>query len=68
MKIGAGMRLSPRENYLKKIRGFYHDDGTVKVITEVRRCGKFCLMQCVAEELKALNFQFLFCNLKAPEK
>lgn len=23
MKIGASMRLSPRENYLKKIRGFY---------------------------------------------
>ena len=23
MKIGANMRLFPRENYLKKIRGFY---------------------------------------------
>lgn len=21
------MRLFPRENYLKKIRGFYHDEG-----------------------------------------
>lgn len=29
------MRLFPRENYLKKIRGFYHDDGMVKVITGV---------------------------------
>lgn len=53
MKIGAGMRLFPRENYLNKIRGFYHDDGTIKVITGVRRCGKSCLMQCIAEELRA---------------
>ena len=53
MKIGASMRLFPRENYLKKIRGFYHDNGMIKVITGVRRCGKSCLMQCIAEELRA---------------
>ena len=53
MKIGASMRLFPRENYLNKIRGFYHDDGMIKVITGVRRCGKSCLMQCIAEELRA---------------
>lgn len=47
------MRLFPRENYLKKIRGFYHDEGMIKVITGVRRCGKSCLMQCIAEELRA---------------
>ena len=47
------MRLFPRENYLKKIRGFYHDDEMIKVITGVRRCGKSCLMQCIAEELRA---------------
>lgn len=33
MKIGASMRLFLRENYLKKIHGFYHDDGMIKVIT-----------------------------------
>lgn len=39
------MILFKRENYLKKIRGFYHDDDIIKVITGVRRCGKSSLMQ-----------------------
>lgn len=30
----------PRENYLKKIRDFYHTPDIIKVITGVRRCGK----------------------------
>ncbi len=47
------MKLYPRENYLKKIRGFYHDCGLIKVITGVRRCGKSCLMQTIAKELEA---------------
>ena len=45
------MELFRRENYLRKIRGFYHDDEIIKVITGVRRCGKSCLMQTVAQEL-----------------
>lgn len=53
MKIGASMRLFPRENYLKKLRGFFHDDGMIKVISGIRRCGKSCLMQCIAEDLRA---------------
>lgn len=36
------MLLSLRENYLKKIRGFYHNDGMINAITGVRRCGKSC--------------------------
>ena len=40
-----------RENYLKKIRGFYHDSGLIKAITGLRRCGKSCLMQTIADEL-----------------
>lgn len=47
------MKWYPRENYLKKIRGFYHDPEMIKVITGVRRCGKSCLMQTIADELEA---------------
>ncbi len=46
------MKLYKRENYLKKIRGFYGDTGMIKVITGVRRCGKSCLMETIANELK----------------
>lgn len=46
------MKLYKRENYLKKIRGFYHDSDIIKVITGVRRCGKSSLMKTIMEELK----------------
>ena len=49
------MILFKRENYLKKIRGFYHDDDIIKVITGVRRCGKSSLMQTIVEELLDLG-------------
>ena len=79
MKIGASMRLFPRENYLNKIRGFYHDDGMIKVITGVRRCGKSCFMQCIAEELRAEGVddehivffdldRYGYRSIKAPEQ
>lgn len=45
------MKLYKRENYLKKIRGFYEAEDIIKVITGVRRCGKSSLMQTIAEEL-----------------
>ena len=47
------MRLFLRENYLKKIRGFYHDAGVIKAITGIRRCSKSCLMQRIAKKLRA---------------
>lgn len=47
------MDLYIRENYLKKIRGFYHADDLIKVITGVRRSGKSSLMQMIADELKS---------------
>lgn len=49
------MKLYKRENYLKKIRGFYHDADMIKVLTGVRRCGKSSLMQTIIEELKELG-------------
>lgn len=45
------MELYRREHYLKKIRGFYHSDDLIKVITGIRRCGKSSLMQTIATEL-----------------
>lgn len=60
------MKLYRRENYLQKIRGFYHDAGLIKVITGVRRCGKSCLMQTIAEELKESGIaeeNIVFMNL-----
>lgn len=46
------MELFKRENYLSKIRGFYHDDEVIKVITGVRRCGKSCLMKTIRQEIE----------------
>ena len=45
------MELFAREKYLKKIRGFYHSEDIIKVITGVRRCGKSSLMTMIADEL-----------------
>ena len=42
----------PRENYLNKIRDFYHASDIIKVITGVRRCGKSCLMETIAKEIE----------------
>ena len=45
-------KIYKREEYLKKIRGFYDDTETIKVITGIRRCGKSTLLDMVIEELK----------------
>ena len=45
------MKLFSRENYLSKIRGFYHTNDIIKVITGIRRCGKSSLMQMIADEI-----------------
>jgi Predicted ATPase (AAA+ superfamily) len=49
---GETVELYKRENYLKKIRGFYKDPDIIKVITGVRRCGKSSLMKTIMEELE----------------
>ena len=46
------MEKYKRENYLRKIRGFYDDDDIIKVITGVRRCGKSSLMETIANEIR----------------
>lgn len=46
------MEKFKRENYLRKIRGFYDDDDIIKVITGVRRCGKSSLMETIANEIR----------------
>lgn len=59
-----------RENYLKKIRGFYHADDLIKVITGVRRCGKSSLMQMIANELKEAGIpesRIIYLNLDKRE-
>ena len=44
-------KLYKREDYLRKIRGFYNDT-MIKVITGIRRCGKSYLLKTIIEELK----------------
>lgn len=43
-------KLYKRENYLKKIRGFYNDD-MIKVISGIRRCGKSYFFKSIIQEL-----------------
>lgn len=62
-----------RERYLRRMRAFYHDDGLIKVVTGVRRCGKSCLMVTVAEELSesgvdASRIVFVDLDAKANRK
>lgn len=47
------MKVYNRENYLSKIRGFYDDAETIKVITGIRRCGKSFLLEMIKHELIA---------------
>lgn len=64
------MNIYRRENYLKKIRGFYHDTEMIKVITGVRRCGKSSLMSTIEEELREVGVNsenIIFLNLDSKE-
>lgn len=67
---GIVMKLFPRENYLRKIREFYHAADIIKVITGVRRCGKSCFMETIADELKSAGIpsdNIFFFDLDSPD-
>ena len=49
-------QIYKREDYLKKIRGFYKDD-MIKVITGIRRSGKSYFLKSIIEELLASGIQ-----------
>ena len=60
------MKFYKREKYLRKMRGFYRDTEIIKVVTGVRRCGKSCLMETVADEIKEqgiVDEQIVYLNL-----
>ena len=64
------MELFKRENYLSKIRDFYHVNDLIKVITGVRRSGKSSILRLIAEELREegieeSNICFLSLEAKA---
>ena len=40
----------PRQKYLNKIRPF-HDSDIIKVITGIRRCGKYFILKSIMNEL-----------------
>lgn len=67
------MKLYRRDKYLRKIRPFYNDEGLIKVITGVRRCGKSCIMQTIAAELREAgvpneNIAYVDLDLRANRK
>ena len=41
-----------RKKYLEQLIG-WKEEQVIKVVTGIRRCGKSCLMQCIAEDLRA---------------
>lgn len=45
------LKLFKRENYLSRIRGFYHANDLIKVITGIRRCGKSSVLEMIEDEL-----------------
>ena len=43
-----------REQYLKKIRGFYDSD-LIKIITGVRRSGKSVILETIMDEIRNIT-------------
>lgn len=45
------MNYLRREKYLSRIRPFIHDEGLIKVLTGVRRCGKSTVLEQIRDEI-----------------
>ena len=64
-------KIYKREEYLKRIRGFYNSD-MIKVITGIRRCGKSTFLKSVILELKEKGVpekdKKEYRNIKKPEQ
>ena len=67
-------KIYKREDYLKRICGFYSDSSMVKVITGILGCGKTFLLKSIIEELLdngVLNKDIIYidldnCNITTP--
>ena len=62
-------KIYKREEYLSKIRGFYHDS-MIKVITGIRRCGKSYFLKSIISELKEsgiLDKDIIYIELDSKE-
>ena len=52
-----------RENYLKRIRGFYDSD-LIKIITGIRRCGKSVILTQIMEEIGEKTDNIIYLNFE----
>lgn len=62
------MKYLKRELYLSRIRPFYDDFGTIKVLTGIRRCGKSVLLQQISEEIKEKNPKAVCLSLNLDQR
>ena len=58
-------KVYKRDNYLKRIRGFYHYTDKIKVISGIRRSVKFTSMEMIKDELidNGVSKENIFINM-----
>ena len=52
-----------REQYLKKIRGFYDSD-LIKIITGIRRSGKSVILETIMNEIRNTTDNIIYLNFE----